>query len=58
MPSLKRVMICDCGNNLDRDRDSSINIILHFLLQNALWTGYQQFVDNLRKYKISHGSQI
>ena len=47
MPSWRRVMICDCGNNIDRDRNSSINIMLRFLSQNTLWTGYQKFVDNL-----------
>ena len=52
MPSWKRVMSCDCGNVIDRDRNSAINIMLRYLLQNALWTGYQQFVDNLRQYRI------
>ncbi len=31
MPSWKRVMICDCGSNIDRDQNSSINIMLRFL---------------------------
>jgi len=44
-----RNMICECGNNLDRDKNSSINIMLRFLSQNGLWTTYQQFVDNLRQ---------
>ena len=48
MPTWKRVMKCDCGNEIDRDRNSAINIMLRFLSQNALWTSYQQFVDNLR----------
>jgi putative transposase len=42
-------MLCECGNNLDRDKNSSINIMLRFLSQNGLWTAYQQFVDNLRQ---------
>jgi len=49
MPLWKRTMECDCGNTLDRDRNSSINIMLRFLSQNARWTGYQQFADNLRQ---------
>lgn len=49
MPLWKRTMECDCGNVLDRDRNSSINIMLRFLSQNAKWTGYQQFADNLRQ---------
>ena len=49
MPLWKRTMECDCGNTLDRDRNSSTNIMLQFLSQNAKWTGYQQFVDNLRQ---------
>ena len=44
-----RVMICDCGNTIDRDRNSSVNIMVRHLSQNALWTGYQLFADNLRK---------
>ena len=52
IPSWKCVMICGCGNNIGRDQNSSINIMLRFRSQNALWTGYQQFVDNLRQYKI------
>jgi putative transposase len=43
-----RVMLCDCGNVLDRDRNSAINIMVRYFAQNALWTGYQQFVGNLQ----------
>lgn len=49
MPTDKRIMSCDCGNVIDRDRNSAINIMIRFLSQNALWTSYQHFVDNLRK---------
>jgi len=49
MPLYKRIMKCDCGNHIDRDINSSINIMSRFLSQNAKWTGYQQFADNLRK---------
>jgi putative transposase len=49
MPLWRRVMECDCGNVVDRDRNSAVAIMLRFLSQNALWTGYQQFVGNLRK---------
>ncbi len=48
MPLWMRTMICDCGNVIDRDKNSSVNIMLRFLSQYALWTGYQQFVGNLR----------
>ncbi|MFA5408898.1 MAG: transposase [Bacilli bacterium] len=48
MPLWKRVMDCDCGNRIDRDRNSAVNIMVRFLSQNAMWTGYQQFVGNLR----------
>lgn len=44
-----RIMICDCGNEIDRDRNSAINIMKKFLSQNALWTSYQKFADNLRQ---------
>jgi len=30
-----RTMKCDCGNELDRDRNSAINIMMRFLSQNA-----------------------
>ena len=48
MPLWIRVMKCDCGNVIDRDRNSSVNIMVRFLSQFALWTGYQQFAGNLR----------
>ena len=53
MPLCKRVMNCDCGNNMDRDMNSSINIMIRYLSQNGLWTAYQQFVGNLRQTGIS-----
>ncbi len=49
MPLWKRVMECECGVTMDRDRNSAVNIMVRFLSQNALWTGYQQFAGNLRK---------
>ncbi len=49
MPLWKRVMECECGNTLDRDRNSAVNIMVRFLSQNALWTGYWQFAGNLRQ---------
>ena len=58
MPNYERVMLCDCGNNIDRDRNSAVNIMLRFLSQNALWTGYQYFVDNLRQYRLPDGIEI
>ena len=48
MPLWIRVMRCDCGNVLDRDKNSSVNVMVRFLSQFALWTGYQLFADNLR----------
>ena len=49
MPLWERTMKCDCGNVTDRDRNSAINIMKRFLSQNALWTSYQKFSDNLRQ---------
>lgn len=49
MPLYKRKYACDCGNYIDRDKNSAINIMYNFLSQNALWTGYFQFVSNLRQ---------
>nr|WP_255350516.1 MULTISPECIES: transposase [unclassified Methanosarcina] len=45
----ERIMKCDCGNVIDRDRNSAINIMKRFLSQSALLTGYQRFSDNLRQ---------
>lgn len=56
MPIWKRIMVCDCGNTIDRDRNSSVNIMCRFLSQNAKWTGYQQFADNLRKTGLPIGN--
>lgn len=47
MPLSNRIMKCDCGVNIDRDVNSSINIMKRYLSKNAIWTGYQQFVDNI-----------
>lgn len=49
MPISKRIMNCDCGNVIDRDENSSVNIMLRYLSQNGLWTAYRQFVDILRQ---------
>ncbi len=49
MPLWKRVMECECGNTMDRDRNSAVNIMVLFLSQNALWTGYRLFAGNLRQ---------
>lgn len=49
MPLWERTMNCDCGNVIDRDRNSAINIMKRFLSQNALWTSFQKFSENLRQ---------
>jgi len=43
-----RVMCCDCGNVVDRDKNSCVNILLRLYSKFALWMGYQVFVGNLR----------
>lgn len=48
MPLWKRTMECECGNIIDRDRNSAINHMLRFLSQNGLWIAYQKFVNNLK----------
>lgn len=53
MPLSKREMMCDCGNLIDRDRNSAVNIMIRFLSQNALWTSYQHFADNVRQTGLS-----
>lgn len=49
MPISIRQYVCDCGNNIDRDKNSAINIMIKYLSQNGMWTSYWQFVNNLRK---------
>jgi putative transposase len=38
-----------CRPSIDRDKNSDIVIMNRYLRQNALWTGYQHFADNLRQ---------
>jgi putative transposase len=47
MPLRERQYICDCGNNIDRDRNSAVNIMQRFLSQmpSGLAT---EFLGNLR----------
>jgi len=49
MPLDKRIMICDCGNVIDRDENSSVNIMVKFLSLNGLWTACQTLFGNLRQ---------
>ena len=49
MKLYKRNMKCDCGNNMDRDKNSAINIMIRFLSQNAYVDGLDIFMSNLRK---------
>ncbi len=49
MPLYQRVYSCQCGNSIDRDKNSAILIMSRFLSQNGLWTAYRQFVGNLRQ---------
>ena len=42
-----RTMKCDCGNIIDRDRNSAINIMLDFLLKYNLLDGLRRFIKNL-----------
>ena len=52
MPLGKRGMACECGNTLDRGQNSAVEIMVRFLSQNALWTGYRRFAGNLRKTRL------
>jgi putative transposase len=48
MPIWKRTMTCECGNVIARDKNSCVVLMKRYLSQNAKWTGYQAFLDNLR----------
>lgn len=58
MPLFKRSYNCEiCGNYIDRDENSAVNIMLRFLSQNGLCAAYQQFVGNLRQTGIGYAQQ-
>jgi putative transposase len=42
-----RIMECDCGNEIDRDRNSAVNIMVRFLSQNALVDGLLSFRESI-----------
>lgn len=48
MPIWKRIMSCECGNVIERDKNSAIILMKRYLSHNALWTGYRKFLDKLR----------
>ncbi|MFX0061467.1 MAG: RNA-guided endonuclease InsQ/TnpB family protein [Candidatus Hermodarchaeota archaeon] len=57
MPLYKRIYECECGNCIDRDHNSAVNIMLRFLSRHAPRVGYQLFVDKLR-YTANHKTKI
>ncbi|MCK5588663.1 MAG: transposase, partial [Candidatus Lokiarchaeota archaeon] len=48
MPMWKRIMKCECGNIIGRDKNSCVVLMKRYLSQNARWTGYEEFLRNLR----------
>ncbi len=50
MPLYQRIYLCECGNQIDRDHNAAVNIMVRFLSRHAMWTGYQDFLDNLRHF--------
>jgi len=42
-----RIMKCDCGNVIDRDRNSAINIMKRYLSQNCLMDRLLEFSNNV-----------
>jgi putative transposase len=49
MPISKRIMKCDCGNIIDRDRNSAVNIMIDFLLKYNLMDGLRRFMNSLNR---------
>ncbi len=49
MPLSKIVMECDCGNIIDRDRNSAVNIMLDFLLKYNLLKSLRRFMNSLNR---------
>lgn len=59
MPTWNRVYICEeCGNTIDRDKNSAINIMCNFLSRNGLWKAYELFVRNLRQTGLNIASRF
>jgi putative transposase len=52
----ERTIRCDCGNEIDRDKNSAINLMIRYLSQNALVNGLDTFVSNLRQTGLPIGS--
>ncbi|MFX0064107.1 MAG: RNA-guided endonuclease InsQ/TnpB family protein [Candidatus Hermodarchaeota archaeon] len=50
MPLYQRIYLCECGNQMDRDQNAAVNIMVRFLSRHAMRTGYQDFLDNLRHF--------
>lgn len=42
-----RVIKCDCGNEMDRDKNSAVNLMVRFLSQNALVNGLPSFKEGI-----------
>ncbi len=49
MPVWARIMECECGNVLDRDKNAAVNIMRRFLSQNALVDRLSSFEGMLRQ---------
>jgi putative transposase len=49
MPLSKRIVKCDCGNIIDRDRNSAVNIMIDFLLKYNLLKELRRFMSALSK---------
>jgi putative transposase len=49
MPLSKRIMKCDCGNVIDRDRNSAVNIMIDFLLKYNLMSSLRRFTKSLSR---------
>ena len=39
-----RNMICDCGNNIDRYKNSAVNIMERYLSQQGLWIAHSKLI--------------
>jgi len=48
MPLHTRILSCDCGNVLDRDKNAAVNIMTRFLSHNALVDRLSSFEEMLR----------
>jgi len=58
MPLYKRIMKCDCGNEIDRDRNSSVNIMNLFLSQERSVEEQSSFMEGFLRHTVNGKTKV